>query len=240
MSFESLYELSRICLIAFSFTGAAEAATLTFDDLPDPYYNTIPNGYGGLQWDNFNYLNTVYNTGLYGSNGYTFGTISGPRVALNAYGTPASIMSATPFRLNSAYVTGAFNDGLQVEVEGFVGNTLTYDRTYTVNSTAASLIVFDYAGVNQVTFTSFGGIEHGYPNGGGVQFVMDNLTINAVPEPSGWMLVGLGVASLALFRDTPPQLRNCTRRADDGHRGPYLARTHFKAAGSPKSTRWSI
>lgn len=180
-------------------TCAARAAVITFDDLPDPYYNSVPNNYAGLQWANFSYLNTVYNASVYGPNGYTTGTISGPRVAYNEYGTPASI-TGPAFNLDSAYLTAAFNDGLQVEVQGFVGSILTYDNTYLVDSTAPSFVTFDYLGVDKITLISSGGVAHGYPNGGGTQFVMDNLTISAVPEPSAHALFGLGFISLMLFR----------------------------------------
>jgi hypothetical protein len=190
--------LAAVLLISLTRTGAA---TLTFDDLPEPVdYGTVTN-YGGLQWTNFSYLNTVIEARRFGSNGYTFGTVSSPHIAFNFFERPASFMSATPFNLDSAYLTGAWNDGLQVEVQGFVRSTLTYDRIYTVNSTNPALIVFDYVGVNRVTFNSFGGVAHGYPSGRGVYFAMDNLTISAVPEPSGWALIGLWVVSLALFRE---------------------------------------
>jgi hypothetical protein len=193
-------QLSTMWIIASSLTYAVRATTLTFDELPNPAYGTIPSNYGGLQWTNFSYLNTVVDTASFGTSGYTFGTVSSPRVAYNAGGRPASLMDATPFTLDSAYLTGVANDGLQVEVQGFVGSTLAYDRIYTVNSTAPAFIVFDYVGVNLVTFNSFGGVPHGYPSVRGVHFAMDNLTINAVPEPSGCALIGLGVLSLALFR----------------------------------------
>src|SRR5262245_17897393 len=109
---------TAVILISLTRTGAA---TLTFDDFPGAYYGTIPTNYGGLQWTNFNYLNTVLDTSHFGTSGYTFGTISSPRVAYNSFGRAASFISATPFNLDSAYLTGAWNDGLQVEVQGFVG-----------------------------------------------------------------------------------------------------------------------
>lgn len=175
--------------------------------MPDPYYNSVPNNYAGLKWFNFLYLNTVCNSSVYGPNGYTTGTISGPRVAFNGFGTSATI-TGPAFNLNSAYLTAAFNDGLQVKVQGFTGGTLTCDHTYVVNSTAPSLVTFDYVGVDMVTFISSGGVAHGYPNGGGTSFVMDNLTISAVPEPSAYALVGFGFIGLMLFRGATDR-RSC-------------------------------
>jgi len=192
------------------------AATLTFEGLPEPPGGDslpIPSNYGGLQWTNFSYLNAVTYTSVFGTSGYTFATVSSPHVAFNANGGPASFVSATSFNLDSAYLTGAWNDGLQVEVQGFAGSTLTYDRIYTVNSTAQSFIVFDYVGVNRVTFNSFGGVAHGYPRGRGTHFAIDNLTINAVPEPSDWALIVLGVVGLALRRERLAALFRCRERA---------------------------
>ena len=43
-----------------SLTGITEANVLTFDDLtPISDLAQIPNGYGGLNWDNFYYLNST-------------------------------------------------------------------------------------------------------------------------------------------------------------------------------------
>jgi hypothetical protein len=60
--------------------------------------------------------------------------MSGNNVAFDFGSGPAtgSFSSATSFNLNSAYLTAAYNDGLQVDVQGFVGSTLTYDNTFTV------------------------------------------------------------------------------------------------------------
>ena len=87
-----------------------------------------------------------------GTNGAFFtGMVSQPNLALNRSGNPAMI-SGGPFNLDSAYLTAAFYIGLQVEVQGFVGGTLTYDNTYTVNATSATLINFNYLGVDTQKF----------------------------------------------------------------------------------------
>lgn len=97
-------------------------------------------------------------------------------------------------------MTGAWSDGLQVEVQGFAGGRQIYDNTYTVNSTTPSLINLNYFGVDSVRFSSFGGEDHGYEIGSGEQFALDNLTIELIPEPSGFALAGIGAAVLAVFR----------------------------------------
>ena len=171
---------------------AGSPVTLTFDDLPGPY---IPAGYGGLQWSNF----FVLSFDQVIPSGFSNGMVSAPKVAFNASGNPA-VLGGTTFDLNSAYVTGGWNDGLQVEVKGFVGSTLTYDNTWTVNSTAPTLVDFNYLGITSAEFISSGGVPHGYSSGGsGTEFAMDNQTIT-VPEPSTLALAGLGAAALITFR----------------------------------------
>src|SRR5262245_36040971 len=58
----------------------------------------IPNGYGGLDWSNFSFLNTQTDVNVMPS-GYQFANIdsTSPNVAFNLFGNPASITSPTPF-----------------------------------------------------------------------------------------------------------------------------------------------
>ena len=157
--------------------GAARAkdapTLLTFDDLPA----TSPgNGwssfdvYGGLQWLNFGVLDgTLQNP----NEGYYRGTVSRKNVAFNLLGDPASIRSAIPFTLKSAYVTECFANHMQLRVQGFLGATLRYDNSYSVNVTAPTLLNFDYVGVDQVTFTA----------STASQFAMDNVLVLTSSEP---------------------------------------------------------
>jgi hypothetical protein len=173
---------------------AGNPVTLTFDDLPSPgtYGSLIPAGYGGLQWNNFNYLDGED----FVASGFQNGVMSGQNVAFNGSGNSAQISSGTSFDLNSAWLTAAWNDGLQLEVQGFSGGTLAYDQTYTLNAAAPTLLTFSYFDVDQVNFISFGGVNHGY-GGSGTQFVMDNLTVS-VPEPNSTMLLLFGSTLIVL------------------------------------------
>jgi hypothetical protein len=206
-------QTAAVCAVAG--IAGAQAQIITFDDLPTPAGNgssVIPNGYGGLQWQNFNYLNGV--TLPANPSGYQYADVSPDNVAFNSQGQPATITSGTAFDLNSGYFTGAWRDGLQVEVQGFVGATLTYDNTYTLISTAPILLSFNYTGVDKVVFTSSGGTLN--PNyhdpdldpplhTDADQFAMDNLTINATPEPSTVALAGLGIAFVLARRRLFPK-----------------------------------
>jgi hypothetical protein len=187
-------------LIVAGLAASAQAQTelITFDDLPANF--AIPNGYAGLSWNNFYALNGVnYNAGDgVSASGYANGLVSPNNVVYNAEGNPAYIIGGQ-FNLNSAYLTAAWNNGLQLEVQGFVGGTLSYDNTYTVNATGPALINFNYLGVDRVNFISSGGVNAGFGDSG-EQFAMDNLSATIVPEPTTLAMAGLSGLSLMLFR----------------------------------------
>lgn len=174
----------------------ASSEILTFDDLPNPPPEppVVPNGYGNLDWNGFDYVNGTNIT----SSGYDHAVVSPKNVAYNFGGNPAQISGAL-FDLNSAYLTAAWNNGLHVQVEGFLDSKLVYDHTYTVNTTGPTLITFDGAPVDEVTFTSSGGTPNPSYHGVGTQFAMDNLSVTLVPEPSIFALTGLGAVALLGF-----------------------------------------
>ena len=129
--------------------------------------------------------------------------MSGTNVAFNAYGDPAWIRAGGgTFDLNSAYLTGAWSDDLQVRVRGYLDGVEVSDETYTVQSTAPTHVVFNLFGVDEVQFSS-----------GGWHIAMDDLVVNETPSgppaevrpvpvahPLGLMLLSGLIAGLAVFR----------------------------------------
>jgi hypothetical protein len=189
-----------------AFIGTASAELLTFDDLSG-FQDPVPNGYGGLQWNNFSSYNTEYYSSFGIFTGVNKGVVSPPKVVYNAGGTPASI-SGGLFNLNSAYLMANWNDGLKVEVQGFVGATMTYDNTYTVGTQGSTLINFNYLGVDEVEFISSGGVPHGFSTGSGTQFAIDNLSITpssaSVPDTSATLpQLSLALAALGFAKRFP-------------------------------------
>ncbi|HEY2051880.1 MAG TPA: PEPxxWA-CTERM sorting domain-containing protein [Caulobacteraceae bacterium] len=203
----------------------AVATSLTFDDLPNPGAKgaAIANGYGGLTWDNFTYVNAVAEQyGGTGLAGYNYGDISGSNVALNGGGAFAGISSATPFEFNSGYFTAAWNNGLQITLTGYLNGVQVDQTTFTVSTRSPSLVTLDWSDVTSVTFSSSGGTNAGY-RGFGEEFAVDNLAFTPAqvttgpndlpghileqtvqdpppsdltipaPEPAGWALMIIGV-----------------------------------------------
>ncbi len=194
----SLKSLVSLVCAALASAGAAFASPtlITFDDLLGwPW----PNPYNGLTWNNFfpEYVPSV--TGEFGPSGYQAGMISSGTVAFNSGGSPASITRSGAFDFNSAYMTSALMDGLQLEVRGLSNGNLKYDHTWILSATAPSFINFNYLGVTEVDLITFGGTPHGYWDGAsGEQFAMDNLTVNLtpVPEPDVFALILVGAVAL--------------------------------------------
>jgi hypothetical protein len=189
--------------VAIVHTKQAQAGTITFDDLPESQ-NTISNGYAGLNWENFYYLNTT----SFIPSGYVNGTVSPQNVAYNGFGEPTAISTVDDsFDFNSTYLTSAWNDNLTVVVEGFVGGELgekKYSQTVVLNTQTPTLFTFNFDGIDYLKFTSSGGNNAGY-NGNGTHFAMDNFTFNKktkpVPEPiTIFGSLTAGGMSLALHR----------------------------------------
>ncbi|ODH02891.1 hypothetical protein A4S05_02305 [Nostoc sp. KVJ20] len=174
-------------IIVLGIGAVAQAAVLTFDDIaPISGFTLIPNDYGGFNWDNFYYTN---GSNAISRTGYDNGRVSGDYVAFNGFGNPA-LVSDDVFDFNSAYLTAAWNDGLSVTVEGLNSGATLYSKTVVVDTTQPTLVNFDYFGVDELRFTSFGGVEPDYlveTGGSGTQFALDNFTFNekatSVPEP---------------------------------------------------------
>ena len=189
-----------ICTAIFllGMVGASEAGVLTFDDISTDEIGTIFDGYGGFNWNNMGYLNGP--TRRPGS-GYDIGSVSGDYVAYNKNANVATATNST-FNFYGAFLTGAWNDNLNIEVKGFNNNVELYSETVVVNTYEATWFDFNFLGIDSVQFRSFGGNNAGLGSAG-EHFAMDNFstcTPSPVPVPGALWLLGSGLVGLAGIR----------------------------------------
>jgi len=192
---------AAIALGLLPSTSGRAQTLVNFDDLPGTLTN-IPVGYAGLSWSNFYVVNAIMLSNYYGyANGYNYGMVSASNVAYNNFGNPAEVDArGTNFSFLSAYLTGAWNSNLNIEVQGFRDTNLVYDETKVVSATAPTLFTFDYLDIDRLCFDSYGG-EPAFGGGSETPFVMDNFMFEFIPEPSTFLLAALAAVSLAaVFR----------------------------------------
>jgi len=196
--------IALIALVTFSMITTGRATVVTFDDLSETGSGSyIPTSYQGLVWSNFGAYNAILDTNLPpivggGLSGLYYGMVSPSNAASGGFLGLSEIDSSTNFNFLSAYLTGAWNSNLNIEVQGFNGPTMLYDTTVVASATSPTLFTFDYLNVDRLTFDSFGGQSAGF-SGGGQNFVMDNFTFDFVPEPSAFLLTVAGGLTLWAF-----------------------------------------
>ena len=82
---KSLLKLACLYFTSAGMAFGATSVTMTFDDLAPPwtgsgYYEPIPNGYNGFQWNNFYVMDAAAISGE-AVNGYVYGMVSVPNGA---------------------------------------------------------------------------------------------------------------------------------------------------------------
>lgn len=195
-SIQKYFLIGTILLCA---AGNSVATIITFDDLPTyipgsyPPPQIVPNGYGGLNWNNFGELDGL-SPSLPANYGYHTGVVSPNNVAYNFYGELATISAPSGvFNLESAYMTFALNldTPFSVQVRGYKGAALLYDNTYALTSSGPTLVDFNYIGVDRVTFGSSPESQ---------EFAMDNLDITIPDKNCTLVLLGIAMAALVVLQ----------------------------------------
>lgn len=201
---------SKSLLLALLFSlglGSAistQAAVITFDDLPAAELDAIPDGYNGFTWGDSFLTNVSYvHKDTMPGTGFETGVVSGDYAAFNFLAT-TSIISGEQFDFNGAYLTAAWNDGLNIEVTGFLNNLALFTKTIVVSTQQAQWFDFNFLGINSLSLRAWGGTSTDGTVGNDF-FVIDNFTFNdptSVPESSSLALLLLGAAGILLGRKT--------------------------------------
>jgi hypothetical protein len=164
---------------------ASALIAVTIQASGTPVLVTFDGSYGIFNYSNIAFVNgTLYQPG----SGFYNGVVSPVTVAYTYNGMTASVSGVQPFNFFSGYFTAAWKDGLQMEVQGFIGDTMVYDNTYTLNTTGPSFITLDYLNVDRMVFNRSGGtINPAFANLDLIPpadpIVMDNLTVDFFPAP---------------------------------------------------------
>lgn len=198
--------LSLLLSLGLSSAICAQAAVITFDDLPETDIGSISAGYSGFNWGDSYLTNVAYaHKDAIPGTGFETGVVTGNYAAFNFLATTSVINSTGGelFSFNGAYLTAAWHDGLNIEVTGFLNNLTLSTKTIVVNTQQAQWFDFDFVGINSLSLRAWGGVSID-PNNGGEFFVMDNFTYNetSVSESSPLALLLLGLTGLLLGRKT--------------------------------------
>ena len=171
----------RVALIAGALATAltaGRAAVLTFDDVSTTtLYETVPDGYGGLNWDQMAVVNGNYHP-VYG-----YGVVSGDYAAFNLAANVVTVSDGA-FDFIGAYLTSAADGYVNMNVKGYNGAAIIYDQTIVVG--APTWFNFNFNNIDSLVLDS-----------GGYHFTMDDFTY-VIPEPSSVAMAGL-VSVLGVF-----------------------------------------
>jgi len=188
-----------LCTWLFLASGVASAGTYGFDNLP--VATAPPSGYAGITtWDD---SFEVVARDCCGDSGYLFNNVS-PNNEIFDYNERAELggRGDPTFTLTSFYVGAAWNDCEDLQVVGLLdGVQVGNDNILLVISSTgpAQFVSLNWSGINEVDFSPYGGVNHGW-NGIGEMFIIDDLCINGncsvgttTPEPPTIAMFGSGV-----------------------------------------------
>ena len=188
----------------FLWSATTRAVTLTFDDLAPTIYGALPTNYAGFQWTELGDTGVIDPT-TYGSlpNGYYNGVVSQTNVAYT--NSPLTITNSTPFTFEAGYFTSAWNDNLNLSIQGFQGSALVDSASLVLQVSGPTYFVADFENIDKLVISPSGGTKDPAVSGSGTYVAMDNLSFGpaettAAPLPSaGFAIFGL-LAGLAVIK----------------------------------------
>lgn len=131
----------------------SSVTTVTFDDMVhDEGVLKIPNGYAGLNWDNW----VITHKHFYKAEGYKNGAVSGDYVAYNSSGHPASISRSEPFDFVGGYFSVSFDsaEGEGFDVKAYRGDQLAYHDVIKLSRFGPVHFMADYRDITKLEFST--------------------------------------------------------------------------------------
>jgi hypothetical protein len=172
--------LLSLCMLAI--TSAAFGSVITFSDLSG---TTIPNGYAGFDWTNFDHMPGMLDPLAKG--GPAIAPPAPQSFAMNHAGQVASFGSTAQFTLTSAWLGTSWSNQLSLEVVGLLDGTAVHSVMVDLQSGQPQIVNFNWSGINEVRFVPIAAASVA----GATQFAMTDVIVNqapAVPEPATLLL----------------------------------------------------
>jgi hypothetical protein len=154
---------------------------ITFDGIDDPAFGVtaLPDGYAGMNWDNFYAINT---SSVTQHSGYHYGIHSGDSTGFNGSGDLATMTTArNDFSLKKGFFTAALNTGLVVDVYAYRDGVQVAHKVILPDYDHSMKVKFghNFRHIDTITIDGTGGTDAdpGDDGGPGEQVAIDDLNV---------------------------------------------------------------